>query len=359
MNFPNAARVAVFAGPGKPFEFRALPLPKLAEGEVLVAVSLATICGSDLHTFEGRRNEPTPCVLGHEATGQVIACGDGRDAELVGRRVTWTLADSCGCCRPCRDWALPQKCERLFKYGHAPLDSGSGLNGCYASHLVLRPGTKVIPLPESVTDAMAAPANCALATMVAATEPLARGGGTALIQGAGLLGLYGCALLRQMGWERVLVADLNPARLEFVSNFGGEPLSVSDVAQLRSGSVDAVLEATGHPEVVPDGIRLLRPGGHYGFVGMVHPDSRLDLTGETIVRKCLTLRGTHNYAPRHLHTAIDFLAAQASAYPWESLLSPPFALADLEPAFALARSGRWPRVAVSPQAPPAGTVAES
>ncbi len=354
----NTARVAVFVGPGRSFEYPVLPLPVPAAGEVLVAVSLATICGSDLHTFEGRRKEPTPCVLGHEAVGEVTAVGDGRDPDLVGRRVTWTLADSCGGCRPCVDWGLPQKCETLFKYGHAPLSSGSGLNGCYASHLLLRPGTTVVELPDAVTDAMAAPANCALATMVSATEACWGGGGTAVVQGAGLLGLYGCVLLRQNGWKRVLVVDLNPARLECVKAFGGEPVLGSEVASIPTGSVDAVFEAAGHPSVVPEGIRVLRPGGHYGLVGMVHPDSRLDLTGEALIRKCLTVRGTHNYAPRHLRTAIGFLGAQATAYPWDSLVSPAFPLDQLGPAFELARTGRWPRVAVCPRVspPPAGGV---
>ena len=359
MNSLGVAHLAVFNGPGKPFEFRSLPLPEPAAGEVLVAVSLATLCGSDLHTFDGRRQEPTPCVLGHEAVGRVIAVGEGRDPALIGQRVTWTWADRCGGCRPCLDWELPQKCERLFKYGHAPMGSGTGFIGCYASHIVLRAGTTVIPLPDSVTDAMAAPANCALATMVAATEPLTTGGDTVVIQGAGLLGLYGGALLKEAGWRRVLVVDRNPARLAFVPRFGGEPLTCSEAEALPSGSADAVIEATGSPAVVPEAIRLLRPGGHYALVGMVHPDSHLDLTGEAIIRKCLTLRGTHNYAPRHLRMAVAFLTQHAARYPWASLVSPPLPLQELGPAFALAHQGLWPRVSVSPWTSSSGIFSRS
>jgi putative phosphonate catabolism associated alcohol dehydrogenase len=345
---PSTATVAVFVGPQRNFEFHEIPCPAPAAGELLVAVSLATICGSDLHTFEGRRREATPCVLGHEAVGRVVAVGAGRDPALLGQRVTWTLADSCGCCRPCREWALPQKCESLFKYGHAALDSGSGLNGCYASHLMVRAGTTVVGLPDCVTDAMAAPANCALATMVAATEPLAAGGGTVLLQGAGLLGIYGAALLRELGWARVLVTDPNSERRVAAARFGAEPVAPDDLGQFASASVDGVVEVAGTAVVVPEGIRLLRPGGFYGFVGMVHPDSRLELTGETVIRKCLTLRGTHNYAPRHLRTAVDFLAAHAGRHPWPGLVSEPLPLARLDEAFRLAQTGRWPRVSVAP-----------
>jgi threonine dehydrogenase-like Zn-dependent dehydrogenase len=195
---------------------------------------------------------------------------------------------------------------------------------------------------------MAASANCALATMVASTEPLRSGGKTAVIQGAGLLGLFGCALLREKGWERVVVVDTNPARLELAPAFGGEPALNSARVHVAAGSVDAVIEATGHSAVIAEGIELLRPGGHYQLVGLVHPDSRLDLTGETIIRKCLTIQGTHNYAPRHLGAAVEFLKHGGQNLPWPRLVSPPFPLESLEPALTLARSGRWPRVAIRP-----------
>ena len=92
------ARAAIFEGAGRPFRIAPLPLPaQPGEGEVLVRVSMATICGSDLHTLAGRRQEPVPCVLGHEAVGCVIETGEGR-AAWQGKRVTWTLADSCGVC---------------------------------------------------------------------------------------------------------------------------------------------------------------------------------------------------------------------------------------------------------------------
>jgi putative phosphonate catabolism associated alcohol dehydrogenase len=342
--------IAVFRGAKQPFEFieRSVDF-NLGVGQTLVEISLATICGSDLHTFDGRRREPVPCVLGHEGVGRVLAVGLGLDPKLVGRRATWTLADSCGVCRACRDWSLPQKCERLFKYGHASLDDCTGYNGTYASHVVLRPGTTLFPLPDAVTDEMAAPANCALATMIAATEPLATGGKTAVIQGAGLLGLFGCSLLRDKGWQRVLVVDTNPKRLELVPAFGGEPVLNSSRGHVDAGTVDAVIEATGSATVIGEGVELLRPGGHYQLVGLVHPDSRLDVTGEVIIRKCLTIQGAHNYAPVHLGAAVEFLTKRGQNLPWDRLVSPPLPLKSLDEAMALARSGRWPRVAIRPR----------
>jgi threonine dehydrogenase-like Zn-dependent dehydrogenase len=237
---------------------------------------------------------------------------------------------------------LPQKCEQVFKYGHAPLHEGSGLHGTYSSHLVLRAGTHLVPVPEGVPDAVAASANCSLATMANVTEQLPSPCRVAVVQGAGLLGLHGCALLRAAGVERVLVLDPDEGRLARVTEFGGE---AARGGELPSRIADVVIEAAGVASIVPEGLRLLRPGGQYLFAGMVHPESALPITGEAIIRGCVTVRGHHNYAPRHLERAVAFL--ERSTEPWASLVSPPLPLAALDEAFALASSRRWARVAIS------------
>jgi putative phosphonate catabolism associated alcohol dehydrogenase len=336
------ARAAIFDRAGEPFRFEDLPLPRtLDAGEALVEISLATICGSDLHTHAGKRIEPVPCVLGHEGIGRVVSAGAGREGWL-GRRVTWSSADSCGECAPCTAWDLPQKCERVFKYGHAPLHEAGGLHGTYATHLLLRAGTHLVEVPDTVPDAVAAPANCSLATMANVTEHLPASCRVAVVQGAGLLGLHGCALLRAAGVERVIMVDTDAARLSRVAEFGGEASLSADVP---SKSADVVIEAAGVPGIVNEGLRLLRPGGHYLFVGMVHPDSALDITGEAVIRGCVSVRGFHNYAPRHLERAVSFLAE--TKLPWASLVSPPLPLAELEQGFALSATRRWARVAIS------------
>lgn len=336
------ARAAIFDRAGQPFRIEELTLPShLNAGEVLVAITLATICGSDLHTHAGKRIEPTPCVLGHEGVGRVIATGAGREVWM-NKCITWSSADSCGECAACTDWNLPQKCERVFKYGHATLHEASGLHGTYATHIVLRRGTHLVEVPESVTDAVAASANCSLATMANVTEHLPSPCNIAVVQGAGLLGLHGCALLRAAGVERVIVVDTDEARLARVAEFGGEAAMSVDVP---SRSADVVIEAAGVPAIVSEGLRMLRPGGHYLFVGMVHPDSALSITGEAIIRGCVSVRGFHNYAPRHLDRAVAFL--NESSLPWASLVSPPLPLEQLEEGFALSATRRWARVAVS------------
>lgn len=336
------ARAAIFDRAGQPCRIEELPLPaRLNTGELLVEISVATICGSDLHTHAGRRTEPAPCVLGHEGVGRVIAVGEGRERWLH-KRITWSSTDSCGVCPPCTEWQMPQKCERVFKYGHAALDEASGLHGTYATHIVLRAGTHLVEAPLHVPDEVVASANCSLATMANVTEHLPSPCHVAVVQGAGLLGLHGCALLRAAGVRRVIVVDTDEVRLARVAEFGGEAAISADVA---SRLADVVIEAAGEPSIVKEGMRMLRPGGHYLLVGMVHPHSALGITGEAVIRTCASLRGFHNYAPRHLDRAVAFLSE--SALPWASLVSPTLPLERLEEGFALSATRRWARVAVA------------
>ena len=334
------ASAQIFTGPGHPLRQQNLPLPDaLDPGAVLVSIDLATICGSDLHTLSGLRQEPTPLVLGHEAVGRVVA--SERPDLAPGDRISWSIADSCGSCPACTKHRLPEKCDRLFKYGHAALTDGSGLNGCYATHLLLRPGTHIAKVDDQLIDALVAPANCALATAVNACALLPIPCDRVLVQGAGLLGLYTCALLAERGVAEVYCTDIDASRLSRAAEFGARPFAGQE-------RLDAVIEVAGNAALVPPGIAALRPGGFYVFVGMVHPNTQLTLTGEQVIRKCLTIRGVHNYSPRHLDEALAFLAQTADRSPYAALVSDPFPLAELDQAITLAETRQHFRVAIGP-----------
>ncbi|HAE19223.1 MAG TPA: dehydrogenase [Verrucomicrobiales bacterium] len=342
----------IFQGPSKPLlnQIDHLSLSP-GPGETLVQITMSTICGSDLHTFEGRRDGTPPSVLGHEGVGIVIATGPGANDSLIGKRVTWTLVDTCGCCEPCTSWDLPQKCDNLFKYGHSSVTVGQGLNGCFASHIMLRKGTHIVPLPDALSDVEAVPANCALATMVAVVDPLLKGQRTprkVLIQGAGLLGIYGATLLKNAGVKNVYVTDVFPGRLDLAQNFGSKTIDSSDLNTIRDGSFDAIIEVAGNSVIIPEGLRVLRPGGTYVWAGMVHDETPLDFLGVDIVRGCATIIGVHNYAPRHLEEGIQFLTRNADQFPWNQLVSSPLKLSQLNEAFELAQTRKWHRVSVIP-----------
>jgi len=366
---------AVFHGVGQPFELREIALPEtLAEGELLVRLEVATICGSDLHTVSGKRTEPMPLVLGHEGVGVIERIGQdifgGSRPRLrswnlkEGDRVTFTVADSCGTCSECTLHKLPQKCVSLMKYGHARTDDGCGLNGTYATHILLRRGTHVVKLPESLSSRVCAPANCALATVTNCLDmgrlPRYGSNKSAVVQGAGLLGIYAVAWLKKrVGMDSVFCLDVQPERLKTAERFGAIPMQVSggeeeclerakQVRSLCPRGVDVVVEMTGAKHVIMEGVQLLRNGGHYALAGMVHPDSQLSsLTGETIIRKCLTIRGVHNYTPWNLEEAVNFLNEFQDELPFEAVLSPSkYNLTRIASAFEEASKGEYCRVVV-------------
>lgn len=357
-----SSRAAVFVGVQQPLVLQDFPLPThLAPGAALCRVRLSTICGSDLHTTSGRRVEPCPSILGHESVGEIVALGgplaDGWGTPLaIGDRVTWTIMAACGECVRCRR-GLPQKCLHLLKYGHTRCDQEPALTGGYAEHLHLQPGTTVFRVPDALPDELAAPANCALATVVHGLEAIpTEPGDTVLIQGAGLLGVYLVALVRAAGAKRVLVTDLHAARLKTAQAFGADAVlatqnvAPSDVtawiARESGGEVDAAYEVCGDPLAVTIATRTLRVGGRLLIAGLVTPASNFTLDGNDITRRTLTIRGIHNYRPEHLGRGLAFLEETRERYPYRNLIGSIYPLADINAAFDAARSGRHVRVAV-------------
>jgi len=344
----------VFEEPDKPFQLESKEFQsELEPGEALVKIILATICGSDIHTIEGKRKEDTPCILGHEAVGEIIAI-NSRENFKVGDRVTWTIADSCGECPSCTEYDLPEKCDALFKYGHASVHNGSGLNGCYATHILIRKGTHMVKVPDAVSHSAVAPANCALATMVNAVSQTTTKPKRVVVQGGGLLGVYACGILKEMGVVQIYCLEVNESRFQIIKEFGAIPVdakkenAIQSILDETNGGIDAVFEVAGIKQLVPQGVKLLRPGGDYILVGLVHPDSDLGITGEQIIRKCIRIKGVHNYAPWHLDESVAFLERNQGVFPFEKLVSPPYKLEDIEKAVQEAQKQKWMRVSVKP-----------
>ena len=167
-------RAAIYDTPGKPFRIVEYPVRGVRTGEVLVRVSMCTICGSDVHSYHGRRPNPVPGILGHEIIGTVETL-DGAIVDLrgdsvrAGDRITWTeywtVAPSYE--RDVLD--LPQKAPDVRKYGHERADVDPHFNGGLAEYCYLQPGTGIVRLPAGLSDEEATPLNCGAATMVAVT----------------------------------------------------------------------------------------------------------------------------------------------------------------------------------------------
>ena len=193
------SKAAVFHEVGRKIEMSEFNIPETLEpGSALCKVMFSTICGADLHTVYGRRKEPIPLILGHEIIGEIIAKGDGFENDGygnklgIGDRISWTIMASCRKCYYCTH-GLRQKCVYLKKYGHASINDPelySPLVGGYAEYVYIIPGTEVFKIPESLSDEVATPANCALSTVVNAVDTIkVEKDEVVMIQGCGLLGL--------------------------------------------------------------------------------------------------------------------------------------------------------------------------
>ena len=361
----NTSLAAVFHESGAPLTLETYQLPRLGPGEVLVRITCATICGSDVHTFLGHRSTPVPTILGHEIMGVVEALDPNQPAcdytgrpLAIGDRVTWSIASSCGRCFFCAH-DVPQKCESLFKYGHEQIVPEHPLSGGLAEHCHLAAGTTIVTVPDSLSDAVACPANCATATVAAALRVGAIcPGDSVLIQGAGMLGLTATAMASSRGAQQVIVCDVDGTRLQRATSFGathnllvGEdegPL-IKAVQELTAGrGVDLAVELSGATNAVQTGLKLLRIGGRYVLIGSTFPTPPVSVDPEAVVRRCLTIVGNHNYKPEDLANAVVFLSQHGHNFPFAEIVHDEFVLQQSEDAFQQAISGQSLRVAVRP-----------
>jgi threonine 3-dehydrogenase len=332
---PRVTRAAVWVGTG--FELQKVDVPGLGDGETLVRVQLATVCGSDLHTVSGRRRAPCPSVLGHEAVGEVVAVGANGELR-PGDRIVWSVTVACGQCDRCRS-GRTAKCRAVRKIGHERFDGAWALSGAYAEHIVLPRGVAVARVPAMMPDAVAAPAACATATVMATLEAAGDvAGRRVLICGAGMLGLTAAAACAAAG-ARVRVSDIDPSRLELVDRFGGTPDT--------GGTVDAAIDFSGSSAAISGALARLDVYGVLVLAGSVLPAPPLSVDPESVVRQWLTITGVHNYEPRHLAKAVDFLGSTRDVYPWAGLVSEPVQLDDLASALEPAPPGKL-RASVAP-----------
>ncbi|WP_440709945.1 alcohol dehydrogenase catalytic domain-containing protein [Herbiconiux sp. YIM B11900] len=361
-----APTAMVWLQAGRAHECIAVPSVSLEPGDALVSVELATICGSDVHTTQGHRSAPAPLVLGHEQVGRVVAVGEGAvtsagEPLVVGERVVWSLTIGCGACGTCAR-GLPQKCESVKKYGHERLESGWELNGGFASHVHLRRGTAIVPVARALPATVLAPLSCGTATAVAALDAASAivplDGALVLVFGAGLIGLTAAAIATDRG-ARVVVVDPARRRRTLATRFGaafavdpgaetGHPESLATVLEQLGERPLVAIEASGSVHAVASAVGSLGVGGVAVLVGSVSPSAAVGLDPESLVRRLVTLRGVHNYAPHHLEEAARYIESRHEAYPFAELIGATVALGDLDDGIEAAAGGKAVRIGVAP-----------
>jgi len=350
----SQAKAAVFFGPGKPFELREVPIPEVEPDGVLIRVSLANICGSDLHFWRGDAPLRLPddgWLFGHEMMGRVARLGGRVKTDSLGRslkegdRVAYTYFYPCGRCAVClanEPAACPMKIERPVGPSVFP-----HLHGAFADHYYLRPRGHLFLVPDALSDEMVSPVNCALSQVIYGLHKGGlRFGGSVVIQGAGGLGIQAAAVAKDMGAQTVIVVDQIAGRLELARAFGADQtINIKEVAERKDRTAlvrkwtggmgaDVACDFVGFPQVIAEGIDMLRPGGTYVEIGTISRGAKVELEPSLLVWGSKTIVGIIQYDPWVIPKALDFLVRNRARFPFDKLLSHKYPLEKINEAFA-------------------------
>ncbi|HEX4007379.1 MAG TPA: galactitol-1-phosphate 5-dehydrogenase [Acidobacteriaceae bacterium] len=270
----------------------AQPVP--GRDEVLIRIAACGICGSDVHGYDGSSGRRIPpLVMGHEAAGTIAAAGKGVTAFHAGERVTFDSTVYCGECRFCRQGTV-NLCDRREVVGVACGEFRRP--GAFAEYVTV-PQRIVYRLPDELPFAEAAMLEAVSVALHAVRVSDLRGGETALVLGAGMIGLLTMQAARAAGCARILVADVDATRLRLAESLGAtEVLELSganlveEVRRRTDGGVDVAFEAVGRNETVQAAIESVRKGGKVALIGNVTPTVTLPL--QVVVSRELRLQGT-------------------------------------------------------------------
>jgi L-iditol 2-dehydrogenase len=276
-------------------EIADLPLPSAGRGEVLVRVEACGICGSDVHGFDGSTGRRIPpIVMGHEAAGTVETIGEGVTKYKKGDRVTFDSTIYCGECQYCKRGQI-NLCDNREVIGVSCGDYRR--HGAFAEY-VLVPERIMYPLPDDFSFNEAAMLEAVSVAIHGVKVSQLEGGETALVIGAGMIGLLTMQAARAAGCKRVFISDVDATRLEMAKEVGANEVLhcsgtelLAEVMRLTGGNgVDVALEAVGRNETVASAIDCTRKGGKVTLIGNIMPEVTLPL--QKVVVKQLRLQGS-------------------------------------------------------------------
>lgn len=288
------------------------------DGDVIVAVEAAGICGSDLHPYLGReRGLDRGTIMGHEFIGRVAAIGAAVRTLARGDRVVAPFTTNCGICWAC-ETGLTSRCSRGQLFGW--VQDGRGLHGAQAEYVrVPLADTTLVPVPAELVDpSVALLSGDVLGTAMFAAELAGVGAGDAVVVvGCGPVGLLAVRAALARGAREVFALDAVSSRLALATDFGATSLSVRD-AELVSvlleatggRGVDRAIEAVGSPEATRTAAEVLRPGGVLAAVG-VHTEPHLALSPGSIYDRNLTYAAGRSPARRMLPAALALAARES------------------------------------------------
>lgn len=317
------------------------PVPDPGPGQVLVEVAAVGVCGSDVHYYrDGRIGSfvvESPLVLGHEASGRVVAAGPGADRSLVGCRVAIEPGVPCRRCRTCRTGRY-NLCPHVRFLATPPVD------GAFCRYLV-HDADFVYPLPSTVSDdagALVEPLSVGVwACWTAAVRP----GDRVLVTGAGPIGLL-AATMAVVSGAQVTVSDPDAGRQLVAAELGAHAaIGPPEVAAAAGDGFDVLLECSGVPAAVA-AVGAMAPAGRVVLVGM-GPSATTELPTQLVQNREIRLTGTFRYAGTY-PTAISL--AGSGRVDLDRLVTGHFGLDDVQVAL---EAGQRDPASIKPMVKPA------
>lgn len=303
-------KVAVMEGIGK-MGYTQRPIPAPKADEVLVKLEYVGICGSDMHYYEtgaiGDYVVKPPFVLGHEPGGTVVGVGSHVTHLKVGDKVALEPGKTCGHCEFCRQGKY-NLCPDVVFFATPPVD---GVFQEYVAH----EAALCFKLPENVSTLEGALIEPLAVGFHAANQGGAHAGQTAVVMGAGCIGLVSMMALKAEGVSRVYVVDVMAKRLEKALELGADGVingkdedAVEAVRKLTGGAgCDLVIETAGTEFTTRQAIHMTKKGASVVLVGY-SKTGEMTLPMSLALDKELTFKTVFRY--RHIYPmAIDAVAA--------------------------------------------------
>jgi len=275
--------------------YKEMPEPQFGPDDVLVQVKASGICGSDVHGLDGSTGRRIPpLIMGHEAAGIIAETGSNVKKYRSGQRVTFDSTVYCGTCFFCRRGDI-NLCDQRRVLGVSCDEYRQ--HGTFAEYVAV-PQHIIYPLPEKINfeqSAMVEP--CSVAFHAVAITPLALND-TAVVVGAGIIGLLVIQTLRTAGCGSIIAIDLEPERLELARQLGADiglnPTGddvVSRIKQITGDrGVDVAFDAVGINPSLKTALGSLRKGGSLTLIGNLKPQVELAL--QTVVTGEITIHGS-------------------------------------------------------------------
>lgn len=353
----------------RPLSIETISLAPPGPGELLVKMTAAGLCHSDLSVIDGSRPRIMPMALGHEAAATVVECGAGVSAYAPGDNLVFSFVPACGHCQPCATGraalcepgakanvagTLLSGARRLHSNG-GDINHHLGVSG-FAEYAVVSAASAVKVRPDLAPE-IAALFGCAVLTGVGAVVNTARvtPGSTVAVFGLGGVGLAALLGARAAGAATIVAIDLQPSKLELAKSLGATHVVnaassadvVAEVRDVTRGGAEYCFESVGSERVLQQAYAATARGGMTVTMGLPHPSRQFTISAVSLTVEERTVKGSYMGSCVPSRDVPRFVGMyDAGLLPVDRLLTHRLALDDINEGFDVLARGEAVRQVV-------------